>query len=165
MPKPLACSPGTRERRCRGRDPPRFHKLLSASRQESHSRGQPGSGAAEDRRRVWKKSKGRTCQLCVTPAFQPGCHRGAHIISAQFCKEETLAPAPITRNLRLGEGKGLLQGHSAGDSLQSQDSSPGPSGSKTCDLPRDPTEERSHTFRPPSSLLLTGHPGRQTKEA
>ena len=76
--------------------------------------------------------------MCVTPAFQPMCHRGARIISAQFCKEETLAPVSNPRKLRLREVKGLLQGHPAADWLQSQDSGPGLSGSKACDLSTRP---------------------------
>lgn len=89
MPKPFPCSPSTGERGCRGRDPPRFHKLHSASRQESCGRGQGKQGAEGDgQRRRRRGAEEGTCHLCVTTAFKSLCHQSAHKISTLFCKKK-----------------------------------------------------------------------------
>lgn len=65
--------------------------------------------------------------MCVATAYQPMCRHSVYIISAT---KQTLAPASKSRKLRLREVKELIQGHPAGDWLQSQDSNAGLSGSK-----------------------------------
>lgn len=65
--------------------------------------------------------------MCVATAHQPMCRHGVYVISAT---KQTLAPASKSRKLRLREVKELIQGHPAGDWLQSQGSDPGLSGSK-----------------------------------
>lgn len=95
-------------------------------------------GREQERTKGGERSKEGTCQLSVTAVFQPMCHQGIRIISAQFCKQETLAPASDTRKLRLTEVKDLLQDHPAGDWLHSHNSNPGLSGSKNCELSTRP---------------------------
>lgn len=76
MPEPFPWSPGTGERGCRGRDPPRFHKLLSESRPEDHSGGQTGWGAGEGgqrRRRGERKGTFIVCDLGIPAQEPPGC--------------------------------------------------------------------------------------------
>ena len=151
MPKPFPCSPGTGERGCRSRDPPRLHKLLSASRQEAsrdweQERAGGGGGGEE---------KKGTCHLGMTLAFQPRSHQSARVTSAQFYNKQTLAPASKMRKLRLREVKERLQGHPAGDWGQSQLRQ----APKTVSSPPDTTEGGSHIFRPPFTLPLMGHLG------
>lgn len=151
MPKPFPCSPGTGKRGCRSRDPPRLHKLLSASRQEaSQGREQERAGGGG----VGEEEKG-TSHLCMTLAFQPRSHESARGTSAQFYNEWTLAPASKMRKLRLRDVKGSLQGHPAGDWGQSQVCQP----PKTVSSPPDTTEGESRILRPPFTFPLMGHLG------
>lgn len=90
-------------------------------------------GREQERTEGGERSQEGTRQLYVTAAFQLMCHQGTHIISA-----ETLEPASNPRKLRLREAKDLLQGHPAGDWLQSQDSDPDLSGSKNYELSTRP---------------------------
>lgn len=94
-----------------------------------------GQEPTEDRQRRKRREEEGTCHLCVATAFQPMCHQSVYII---YAAKQTLAPASKTRKLRLREVKELIQGHPAGDWLQSQVSNPGLSGSKNCILSSRP---------------------------
>lgn len=84
-----------------------------------------------------------------------------HTLSAQFCKEQTLAPASKTRQLRLREVERrdrskvpqLVTGCIARIPIQVCQAP------KTVSSPPDPSEGGCHIFKPPSTLPFLGHLG------
>lgn len=138
-----------------------IHPGSTSFSQHLGKRATAGASQGQEQKRTAGRERDEegTCQWGVTVAFQPVCHQGIRILSAQFCKQETLAPVSNTRKLRLTEVKDMLQDHPLLTGCRSRIPIQVCLAPKTVNSPADPTEGGSRVFRPPPTLPLKGHLG------
>lgn len=134
-----------------------IHPGSTSFSQHPGKRAAAGASQGQEQKRTAGRERGEegTCRWGVTVAFQPVCHQGICILSAQFCKQETLAPVSNTRKLRLTCSKITQLVTSCRSRIPIQ-ICPTP---KTVSSPADPTEGGSCVFRPLPTLPLKGHLG------